>query len=500
MSSSKHTRTESDTSTATSLSTPVGANKAKLPSWVCPFSGRSLTQIALNHTYIPTHIFSLHVSKYLTYREPVEGALFVFGGRSGRLGDARQYLSSVEFLDPTSLEWRSGPDMKFARVGLAAAYLNGSFFVIGGYNQQSGDPQKSVERLDVGSMKWTDCAPLLVPRYGHSACACGGKVYVMGGDHSGVLIPFAERYDPNTDAWERIPDMPIRVAASRAVSMDEKIYLLGGCDPSVPGDRASDAILMFDPLVNRWTVLGKRMTTGRTAFSLASLTDGGGVVIAGGFDLSTRPEVEMKSVEVIRDLANLSGDQPREAAIPELPIPRAGCQGVAIPTALLPVGLAKASALPFIVLGGEYIDPLTGRCKVFDNATMLINKKFAASMPHVEAPKVTSSVKGLSGIAGRAILALKRRRHIILETTDGGRSSGGDSPLQWSDQVLPPMTNKRTAFAACVGTVWPKGFKYDHDLQIEERIMAESDAGTKDRSRTLWPADMLHEWFQGAVL
>ena len=433
---------------------------------------------------MPAEIFLREVRQFLAWDEPVDGALFVFGGRSGRLGDARQYLAGVEFLDPTSLEWRSGPDMKFARVGLAACYHDNFFYVVGGYNQQSGDPQKSVERLNVVTMEWSECAPLLVPRYGHSACVCEGKIYVMGGDHSGVLIPFAERYDPQTDTWERIPDMPIRVAASRAVSIDEIIYLFGGCDPSVPGDRASDAILMFDPAVGRWTVLSKRMTLGRTAFSLAPLVGARkGVMIAGGFDLSSRPEVEMRSVEVIRDLCMSSEEESGRPVspsglLPSLPIPRAGCQGVSIATSLLAVSLADASSMPFIVLGGEYVDPLTGKCRVFDSATMLVNSEFLSNQ--------LERKKANIGFAGRALMALKRRRGASLHLAE-------QQPLQWSDQVIPPMMKKRTAFAACVGKVWPKGYG---STETAETISSTADSESgRERARSAW-SEVVSDWFQ----
>lgn len=450
--------------------------------------GRNLS-LLIHQSEVPCEILAKEVQQFVSWDRPVEGALFVFGGRSGRLGDARQYLCSVEYLDPTSLEWRRGPDMKFARVGLSASYLEDHFYVIGGYNQLSNDPQKSVEKLNIHTLTWSDCAPLLVPRYGHSACACKGQIYVMGGDHGGVLIPFAERYDPLSDSWERIPDMPLRVAASRAVCIDEKVYLFGGCDPSVPGDRASDAILMFDPTTNRWTVLAKRMALGRTAFSLAPLTDGQkGVVIAGGFDLSTRPEVEMRSVEIISVDSSNSNDDNRSLKVvpPPLPIPRAGCQGVSIPTQLLAAPLAKASSLPFIVLGGEYIDPSTGKCKVFDNSTMLVNKEFAPL------PKTPPR---LYNLAGRAMMALKRSRH----HSPTNYHISGDS-LHWSDNVIPPMLKQRTAFAACVGKVWPKGFRYSDSDDASSTADSASELGYgRDRTRSVW-SDVLHDWFQTGVL
>ena len=402
----------------------LGTMKTK---WVCANSGRGLVLLVASRER-EASVLAWSVAPFLQWTAPAEGALFVFGGRSGRLGDARQYLASVEFLDPTVLEWRRGPDMRVARVGLAAAYLAGGYYVIGGYNQISGeDTQRSVERLDVATMQWGACAPLLVPRYGHSACACEGKLYVMGGDHAGALIPFAERYDPETNTWERLPDMPLRVAASRAVAIGGKVHVFGGCDPSVPGDRASDAILLFDPQRGVWTVMVQRMTTGRTAFALAYLPEQESVLIAGGFDLSSRPELEMHSVE--RIVLDRQPEEIEVPALPALPVARAGCQGVALSE--LPFG----SSLAMVVLGGEYVDPATGVCRVFDTASMM------TSPGSRRKSSLANSLKDYS-------LQLVKRA-MKLSTEPG-----------WSDSILPPMQFKRTAFAACVGSVWPQGYPY----------------------------------------
>jgi hypothetical protein len=446
--------------------------------WTCPFAQNNLK--SLSSTSLHPEIVAMDISPFLTWDSPVEGALFVFGGRSGRLGDSRQYLRSVEYLDPTDLVWRPAPDMRHPRVGLAATFLDNHYYVIGGYNCAGDeDPQRSVEKLDVNSMVWRDCAPLLVPRYGHSACTCRGQIYVMGGDHSGVLVPYAERYDPTANTWERLPDMPIRVAASRALCLDDKVYVFGGCDPSVPGDRASDAILVFDPDSLRWSVLGRKMSLGRTAFSIAPTRDG--AIIAGGFDLSARPEIEMDSVEVIsgltkgEEMTDIAPERP--PCVPALPHPRAGCQGVFLPIAHLPVSMDNASTLPIIVLGGEHVDPMTGRCKIYDNVTMLVNTGFDKQIgdPRNRKERRSNIVK-----------------RVFATSVDKPEDTNNTHhTLVWSDNVIPAMRHSRTAFAACVGPVWPSGYP-----QVDPKRKASSES---TRSRTSSWTNLLQEWIQGNV-
>ena len=76
------------------------------------------------------------------------------------------------------------------------------------------------------------------------AGAVGGKVYAMGGRLGGQ--PPVERYDPDTDTWQRLDPMAggARNRFGTAV-LGEKIYILGG---EFQGDRTlPKSVLCFDP-------------------------------------------------------------------------------------------------------------------------------------------------------------------------------------------------------------------------------------------------------------
>ena len=92
--------------------------------------------------------------------------------------------------------------------------------------------------------------------------------------------------------------------------------------------------------------------------------------------------------------------------------------------------------------------------------------------------------------------ALKRRRGQI---GDCQTTQDDENDLVWSDTIIPRMSKKRTAFAACIGTAWPKGYCLD---ESGERVEAIDDIPLpRDiaRSRSIWP-DLVHEWLQGNVL
>jgi hypothetical protein len=83
-------------------------------------------------------------------------------------------------------------------------------------------------------------------------------------------------------------------------------------------------------------------------------------------------------------------------------------------------------------------------------------------------------------------MALKRRRGASLDLAE-------QQPLQWSDQVIPPMMKKRTAFAACVGKVWPKGYG---STETAETISSTADSESgRERARSVW-SEVVSDWFQ----
>ena len=81
------------------------------------------------------------------------------------------------------------------------------------------------------------------PRGFFGAGVVGQRIYAMGGRVHGK--PPVERYDPETDTWERLEPMPgsERNRFGTAVLAD-KIYILGGerqQDPALPR-----SVLCFD--------------------------------------------------------------------------------------------------------------------------------------------------------------------------------------------------------------------------------------------------------------
>ncbi|MBO6694332.1 MAG: galactose oxidase, partial [Henriciella sp.] len=81
------------------------------------------------------------------------------------------------------------------------------------------------------------------------AAAIGGKLYAFGGeyfDNGGGVYPECWMYDPSTDTWSAIPDMPQPRHGLGAVAVSDSIYVIGGA-LKAGGNQTSPLVEIFTP-------------------------------------------------------------------------------------------------------------------------------------------------------------------------------------------------------------------------------------------------------------
>ncbi|HPM76290.1 MAG TPA: hypothetical protein PK961_04295 [bacterium] len=158
-----------------------------------------------------------------------EGLLYLYGGTAGMTsrGDLQVY-------DPATGAWTALPDMPAVKSNFGFAAVDGYLYAVAGEGPISRETD--VYRYDTLYGSWSSVAaypandPLLIGM----VCADGGdgKLYCFGGLEPSVigtkfsLLAFA--YDPTTDAWSAIADLPGGVAFGYAALLDGKIVLTGG--------------------------------------------------------------------------------------------------------------------------------------------------------------------------------------------------------------------------------------------------------------------------------
>lgn len=223
----------------------------------------------------------------------IGGDLIVAGGWTGKA----PVLHCYRLRPGESSRWDPLPDLPGPRVFSSAAAVGSVVYLMGGcvdFNM-TGGPTATMVRLDLRKLKsgWQSCPPLPGPaRSTFCAAACGGKIYVFGGYTTGSDTPpglsDAYSYDPKTDRWTRLANLPGTNYAACAVSKDRRhVFVLGGVDTDRPTTNAegqteypfADQTLVYDTRNNTYSV--ESALTHPIAADQA-LTDGKRLYVLGG--------------------------------------------------------------------------------------------------------------------------------------------------------------------------------------------------------------------------
>jgi N-acetylneuraminic acid mutarotase len=159
----------------------------------------------------------------------VGGKIYVIGG-SGT-GYIPVY-STVEVYDPATDSWTKKADMPTARTCLSSTVVEGKIYVLGGTDEAPWPGLTEVEVYDPATDTWTAKAEMPTGRWSFCTSAWNGKIYAIGGDSekSGAPTEFStvEEYDPTSDSWTSMTQMPAKRAAIAGDIVNGKIYVIGG--------------------------------------------------------------------------------------------------------------------------------------------------------------------------------------------------------------------------------------------------------------------------------
>jgi DNA-binding CsgD family transcriptional regulator len=172
--------------------------------------------------------------------------------------------------------WQPKASLPQPNAHLAVAAFENQLYAIGG--QDPDGVSGSVNRYNPQTDAWERRRSKPTPVADVSAAVIGGKVYVPGGRQAtGELTAVLEIYDPAQNRWQRGADLPIAISAYALASLEGKLYLFGGWD----GKQALASVYRYDPGADAWEALAP-MPTAR-AHAGAGISDGK-LYIIGGFD------------------------------------------------------------------------------------------------------------------------------------------------------------------------------------------------------------------------
>ena len=176
----------------------------------------------------------------------IDGKIYVAGGRPPG-------GSAFEVYDPAIDKWEKLPDLPTQRNHLAMVALNGKIIVAGGRTGPGAMAERvdAVEIYDPKSRRWTKGAPLPAPRGGITGAAHAGCMFVFGGEgertHVLGLTPNTYGYDPRSDRWTKLPDLPIAVHGLKGSAViGGRIFLPGG-GITLGGNSGTNAMQVYRP-------------------------------------------------------------------------------------------------------------------------------------------------------------------------------------------------------------------------------------------------------------
>jgi uncharacterized repeat protein (TIGR01451 family) len=124
------------------------------------------------------------------------------------------------------------------------------------------------------STSWYTLANMPTARSGLASVTLNGKIYAIGG-YDGSYLSTVEEYDPATNAWGQRTSMPTARAYLAAAVINGKIYAIGG-----ETNYGSTAVVeVYDPSLNSWST---RASLPNARSGLAASALNGKILVMGG--------------------------------------------------------------------------------------------------------------------------------------------------------------------------------------------------------------------------
>jgi N-acetylneuraminic acid mutarotase len=178
--------------------------------------------------------------------------------------------------------WITLAPMPTPRRELGVATVNGKIYALGGYN---GTHVLNInEEYNPITNTWTTRAPMPTPRFGFAIFDYENKIHVIGGHTATDKITDAhEIYDPLTNTWETKQRSRLKISGFEANIVDDKAYLISGCDHFAPPWHNTDLNYAYDLESETWIAKTPIPTA---VFRYASAVGENEIHIIAGYDIS----------------------------------------------------------------------------------------------------------------------------------------------------------------------------------------------------------------------
>ncbi|XP_053752756.1 kelch repeat and BTB domain-containing protein 12 isoform X2 [Panthera pardus] len=155
-------------------------------------------------------------------------------------------------------------------------------------------------------------------------CVCN-DLYVIGGQmkvkNQYLITNCVDKYSIERDSWRRVSPLPLQLACHAVVTVNNKLYVIGGWTPQMDlpdeePDRLSNRLLQYDPSQDQWTERAP-MKFSKYRFSTAVVNSE--IYVLGGIGCVGRDKGQVRKCLDVVEIYNPDGDFWREG--PPMPSP-----------------------------------------------------------------------------------------------------------------------------------------------------------------------------------
>ncbi|XP_032174822.1 kelch domain-containing protein 8A isoform X5 [Mustela erminea] len=145
----------------------------------------------------------------------------------GGVGTSQLPLKVVEMYNIDEGKWKKRSVLREAAMGISVTAKDYRVYAAGGMGLDLR-PHNHLQHYDMLKDMWVSLAPMPTPRYAATSFLRGSKIYVLGGRQSKYAVNAFEVFDIETRSWTKFPNIPSKRAFSSFVTLDDRLYSLGG--------------------------------------------------------------------------------------------------------------------------------------------------------------------------------------------------------------------------------------------------------------------------------
>jgi N-acetylneuraminic acid mutarotase len=161
-------------------------------------------------------------------------------------------LKSFMIFDPLKGDWSTAPEMPLPRGAGGVCFYDTAIYYVGGIDQNK-QITNTLFKFDLQTNKWDSLPPMPTPRDHLRMEVVNGILYAISGrkDDLRFNLNCVEAFDVKNNSWSKKSDIPSGRGGLGSVVFKGKIYTFGGENVWSCFDNFEE----YDPLTDKWKIL-----------------------------------------------------------------------------------------------------------------------------------------------------------------------------------------------------------------------------------------------------